>query len=632
MLPSLLAIGLLLPLACKTKTVDDTGTPGDGGGTADGGGDTGTPVVDVCADMGLTVRPWQDAEESTAKYATAADITLQTTEGDLQLSSIWTGCESMLFIQDAPAQAAGWPQGVWDRDVDELFSRLPRNVHIFFSSNNTSTDSINASLDQIKGEVDDVLAGMTPDDALWWSQHVHYLTRRSQILDGWLGDEMTSPGWGVGIDRFQRLRFIGSYADETRYDASYGWFAPNLSMAANEAVYYNFESDRDDAMQAEGADVVTIFSGTRVAGSVDATVDLPDAGAMAGYDTVTVDAAMNCEGDGEYGYCPAWDYMAYLYECDMAAESNPYTDTSCQPAVAEVMGQCMVDGTATGDSCRTAEDCPVADTGSPAPSCEGYAAAISADTMTGTCGTPAGGTSSGTYTCQADGTGYGDLSCACSTEIGRWITTYHREGRWVHDISASLPLLGEGGTHRFRFETNGPYLLDVDLRFSNQGKAARPEQTVYLWDGGTINSTYNSTYEPIHFTPPAGVTKVELATVITQHGSDSHNCGEFCDIAHHFTVNGDTSQEIVRSFPETAVIDDCMQKTAEGTVPNQYGTWWYGRAGWCPGKNVPPQVDDITDQVTIGADNSISYQALYRGSDYDDSATILMRSWLVYSW
>ena len=59
------------------------------------------------------------------------------------------------------------------------------------------------------------------------------------------------PGWGLGIDRLQRLRYIGSFADLTRYDGNLGWFAPNLSMAANEAVYYNFEALREDQLDAE---------------------------------------------------------------------------------------------------------------------------------------------------------------------------------------------------------------------------------------------------------------------------------------------------------------------------------------------------------------------------------------------
>ncbi|NOY26024.1 MAG: hypothetical protein GXP62_09150 [Oligoflexia bacterium] len=629
MLPVILTL-----LACHgPDSVADTATlmtDSGVGGTTTGG----TATSDVCGDLGLTSRDWVDADDDDSLYATAADVALQTSEGDLMLSSLWTGCEVFLFIQDSPAQASGWPTDLWERDVDTLFDALPRNVHLMFSSDASSSDDRDASLALLKSQVDDSLAAMDVDTAAWWASHVHYLTRRSQTLSGWLGQTMNNPGWGVGIDRFQRIRYIGSYGDPTRYNSSYGWFEPNLSMVANEAIYYNFESDRADTMDAEDATVLTLFDQDRVAGSVDSTVDLPD---LSGFDTVTVDTTMACEGDGEYGYCPAWDYMAYLYMCDRPVEDNPFTDLSCQPAQAEVLGTCVVDGSSTKVSCTSNDDCTWTEGGDTGAGvtvvgkCEGYEAAIAADTLAGDCEQPSGETASATYTCAEDGSGYGDLACACSTEIGRWITTYHREGRWVYDISPMLPLLDAGGSWPFRYTTTGPYILDLDLRFSNQGKDARPQQAVYAFSGGTINSKYNAGYKPFAFTPPAGTTKVELATVISQHGADSNNCGEFCDIAHHFTVNGDESQEIVRSFPEAGTMTDCMDKTAQGTIPNQYGTWWYGRAGWCPGKEVPTVVNDITDQVTIGASNELSYRALYNGSDYGGSATILMRSWLIYS-
>ena len=64
---------------------------------------------------------------------------------------------------------------------------------------------------------------------------------------------MRDPGWGFGIDRFQRIRYIGSCADPLRYDENAQWFRPNLPMAANEAVFYNFEKTREDALTAERA-------------------------------------------------------------------------------------------------------------------------------------------------------------------------------------------------------------------------------------------------------------------------------------------------------------------------------------------------------------------------------------------
>lgn len=131
---------------------------------------------------------------------------------------------------------------------------------------------------------------------------------------------------------------------------------------------------------------------------------------------------------------------------------------------------------------------------------------------------------------------------------------------------------------------------------------------------------------------PADAVKVELATVISGHGmAEPGNCAEFCNIEHVFTVNGDAANAVVEDFPEAGSTYDCMEKVPLGTVPNQYGTWWYGRAGWCPGKDVPVVMHDITDQVVPGAANTFEYQAYYEGADYPGWATIVLSSWLVIS-
>ena len=52
-----------------------------------------------------------------------------------------------------------------------------------------------------------------------------------------------------------------------------------------------------------------------------------------------------------------------------------------------------------------------------------------------------------------------------------------------------------------------------------------------------------------------------------------------------------------------------IEMISKGTIPNQYGTWGYGRAGWCPGMDVKPFITDITDNVYIGASNIIDYDA-----------------------
>lgn len=616
-----LVFALLLSTAC-----DDGKKKKDPGDT-----DTSAPVVDACAAQGLPVRPFEAVEETTALHGKAADFTVTTRDGDWTLSEQWTGCDSILLVQESPAQASGWPTDLWERDVDALFEALPRNVQILFLSTRTSSDGITESLDAFQVLLDETFAGMSEEDRAWWQPRVHLVTQRAQVVPGWVGELMDEPGWGIGIDRFQRIRYIGSYADPSRYSNSYGWFEPNLSMVANEATYYNYEATREEALEAEDALVVPVFEGGYVAGNTYAEVTLPDAATQAGYDTLELDATMGCGGVGEYGYCPAWDYMAYLWVCDEADGANPYTSTSCQPAVAEVLGACAADGVPTGASCRAPEECG----SEPGVSytCDGYAAAIAADTLSGTCTTPLGEPRDALYTCNAEGTGYGDLGCACDTELGRWITTYHREGRWVHDVSPLMPLLARGGTRTFRFETSGPYTLDVSLRFSNRGKDARSQELTLLFQGCDLAGDCNATYTPQTVAIPADAARVQLATVITGHGMASPgNCAEFCDMDHRITVNGDDDGAVVLDFPDAGSELGCMEQVAEGTVPNQYGTWWYGRGGWCPGKHVPVVLTDITSRVTPGADNTFSYEVLYNGKDYTLSsgwAHTIVRAWLV---
>ena len=52
-----------------------------------------------------------------------------------------------------------------------------------------------------------------------------------------------------------------------------------------------------------------------------------------------------------------------------------------------------------------------------------------------------------------------------------------------------------------------------------------------------------------------------------------------------------------------------LETIVQGVVPNQFGTWGYGRAGWCPGMDVAPYIIDITDYISIGEENVIQYDA-----------------------
>ena len=142
---------------------------------------------------------------------------------------------------------------------------------------------------------------------------------------------------------------------------------------------------------------------------------------------------------------------------------------------------------------------------------------------------------------------------------------------------------------------------------------------------------------PIRFTPPSGTTKLELAAVVSGHGfgSDTANCAEFCDHQHRFWLQYGT--EYAKVHPEAGTLMGCADQVANGTVPNQSGTWIYGRSGWCPGMEVPVWRADMTNEANLNGENTINYLAMMNGSfyhpTYSGSGTnpnIILRSYLVY--
>jgi hypothetical protein len=78
------------------------------------------------------------------------------------------------------------------------------------------------------------------------------------------------------------------------------------------------------------------------------------------------------------------------------------------------------------------------------------------------------------------------------------------------------------------------------------------------------------------------------------------------------------------------VPDGCVDRVDQGMTPNQWGTWWFGRGGWCPGMQVEPYVVDVTADVPGGAPVTVSYRGLYNGrAPQDGEGNIHLLSYLV---
>ncbi len=201
-------------------------------------------------------------------------------------------------------------------------------------------------------------------------------------------------------------------------------------------------------------------------------------------------------------------------------------------------------------------------------------------------------------------------------EAARWITPFDRQPHHLTDISPFISMLKPGGNKMVKFQESGwpNSLLTMRFRFYHgQDMTDTPQEFQPMWVGTIpFNPDFDTNTPPIVFEVPDDATKVEFVSYITGHGwgCDGFNCAEFCNSKHTFTVNGGV-YEFDTSYPEADDNNHCMELETiiEGVIPNQWGTWGYGRAGWCPGQDVHPVITDITDYVSNGEENVMQYSA-----------------------
>ena len=202
-------------------------------------------------------------------------------------------------------------------------------------------------------------------------------------------------------------------------------------------------------------------------------------------------------------------------------------------------------------------------------------------------------------------------------EAARWITPFDRQPHHLTNISSFISMIKPGGNKIVKFQESGwpNSLLTMRFRFyHDQEVLDTPQEFQQMWVGTIpFNPDYDENTPPIVFNVPDNASRVEFVSYITGHGwgsNGTYNCAEFCNSKHVFTVNGGV-HEFETSYPEADDNDYCMELETiiQGVVPNQWGTWGYGRAGWCPGQDVHPVVTDITDYIAIGEENVMQYYA-----------------------
>ncbi len=575
--------------------------------------------------------PWNNGPYATNYMGTAGDFTVPEPidenlnfTNDWVFKQEWSGKDTYVFIIYNPTD----PDSVitWNSanpvgqatELSLMFEKSPDNVHYFFGSYRDG--GWMGDVSYMAGRVNAALTTMNNEDREHWSDRVHYIAMDANFLEGSIADFISvkeSPAWFC-IDQLQRWQEVGSFWD-LNFNQNFSWY--RFHFIANEPLYFNFEFGLERELAAmeyhtsvpcherqympknclKGESVTLLewnmgdsytHGGGWGGGTNIRNVELPDN--MEDFDSFAVYTYEAC---ADHKGCNEWDFIGYLnaYESECSLPEFEMYNECINQILTEFISQ---------ESCETAghrwDD----------------------------------GGEDGSPSCK------GKWDRVWKAEIGRYITAYNREGRYISDATPMLGVLKNENINEFNYWQPNAYGLTIKLFFWNENKEYTPVGAEYL-HGATrkFNLDYNNIFgsgNPFGYNVTETTEKVEIVTFFTGHGHSStdENCAEFCNHQHEFTVNGNTLDLL--EHPNGGTPYGCYNRVHEGVSANQYGTWVYGRAGWCPGQDVEYNRIDITSQSNVG-NNQISYRGLYQGEEYDPSVTdpdgylpeIKLRMWII---
>ena len=483
----------------------------------------------------------------------------------------WNGEDTYIFISYSSATGSS---SLWNAsDREDFLEKSPENVHYFFVSDRTT---FTTDINNIKAIYDEILSTMDSDEADHWRAHLHFVPNKVSGFDNWLTDALQGRR-AIGIDRFQRIKEVGYLGNPASFTGTY------VSYVAHEAVYYN--SEWNNLFQDESTyNELTIWERDHYTGgwasSIETLVEFPSNEELSNYSGMAIELLRGCP-DSDMNYsdagCDEYDRIAHMYICQgQCYETQYYFD---------------------------ADETTCIDGGNLWNSDDSLCYSINYNNNT-------------EDECTNETTMNWEANRECK-EVARWITPFRRQPHHLTDISPLMAHIRPGGTKLVKFQESGwpNSLITMKLRFyHNTDNSPTAQEFIPIWNGTVLfNPDYGDNRPPTVFNIPDNAQKVEFVAYLTGHGwgnNTCYNCCEFCNSRHLFEVNGGTAEFSI-DFPDAGSNTHCMslEMIGEGTVPNQYGTWGYGRAGWCPGLDVDPYITDITDYIAIGDDNIIEYDA-----------------------
>ena len=494
----------------------------------------------------------------------------------------WNGEESYIFIHYSPSVNYSTPLWI-SGEREALLNNSPMNVHYFFLS---SRESALEDVTTVMGFYDEILSTMSEELQTHWKKHLHFVPTPVDSLNSWLAEALSGK-YALGIDRFQKLKQIGYLGNPNGFTGTY------VNYLAHEAHYYNYVWDA--ITEEEEYYELTVFDSTLYSGGWSPTtstlVELPDTDFLSSFTRMEIEAHLPCNGYLDSS-CDDYDRIGHFYVCQGQCYETIYYPLEEEPCL-----EAGYSWDSENELCYSIE----------------YLDDISQEE------------------CPEENWNY-NRSCH---EIARWITPFDRQPTSVTDITPYMAMLSSGGTKMFKFMIGGwpNRILTIKLRlFEGGNQDGVRQEFIPMWTGGGFYSggvpVYNDNHDPIIFSIPEDAVKVEFSTYITGHGwgSDTGNCAEFCNTRHFFSVNGGV-YSFDKSHPTAGGNTTCMQtdQIAGGVIPNQWGTWGYGRQGWCPGLDVEPYVVDITEYLIPGEDNVMEYEICWASSSnqcYDYWPTI----------
>ncbi len=183
-------------------------------------------------------------------------------------------------------------------------------------------------------------------------------------------------------------------------------------------------------------------------------------------------------------------------------------------------------------------------------------------------------------------------------EIGRFITPYGfgldlGDGwTWVYDVTDFQHLL-KGDKVHIR-AGNFSELLDLKFAFIEGTPPRNLVDIKKVYSGDYKLDTFDEIVVPKKMPLNSAAEMYSVKTTVTGHGfGQGNNCGEFCPNIHSLEVNSTK----VKSW-------DILIECADNPLYPQGGSWFYERAGWCPGMPAVTQNIDITSFV-YPSDNEV---------------------------